>query len=238
MKYWQKLESLHNQIQSHIDENLAGICKDFQSKKQALSKRPNISKLLFPILSSESLTKSKMSSFLETILLITNERPSTFDKYMLKILLFIFEKNEFFILRDNSNMKLYLKILKSLKSCFVYLQEDDIEHIVGVIKGVNPYGIGEEEQEISIISSLILTLVKDFSSVTKEEFPLKFFLRHFKNIFNSRDFNFDSDFDSDGVDFWMHKLIEKEESCDFIVDFVVNKPKFLLKFDIKNVRDH
>lgn len=235
MKDWNFLIQLQNETKAHLEKNLSEICENLINKPNNKIEKLDLEYFLLPIFTSETLTKSKISKILEAILHITTQRPSVFDKYLLKILLFIFEKNEFFILRENLNIKLYLKILRSLKGSFAYLQEEDLEHIYTVIKGINPYGIGQEKQQISVISSLVLSLIKNFIAFNKEEFSFKFLLKHFKNIFNTQNFNFPCDFESDGVIFWIHKLVENEESKELIIDLMVNQPKFLLKFELKNV---
>lgn len=237
MKDWNKLENLQAQISTHIEKNLPSICKDILQKPKDTIQKKDLENFLLPIFTTDTFTKSKISDFLCSILHITKQRASVFDKYLLKILLFILEKNEFFILRQNKNMKLYLKILSNLKGSLAYLQEEDTEHIFSVIKGINPYGIGEEKQQVAIISSLVLSLVKNFISFSQEEFSLKFLMKHFKNIFNSQNLEFGEDFEFEGVLFWIHKLVEKEESKQVMIDFFVNQPRFLLKFEIKNVKE-
>jgi hypothetical protein len=176
-----------------------------------------------------------MLNFLQIIKTVVQKKPHLFDKFKLNLLLSIFEQNEHQIVRNTEYLEIYLIIVNEIKGLLAYVHEEVTGHIISLIKSLNPYGVGPEKQRIARISCLVLNLAKNFKSAYPNEFCKKFLLKHVKNAVNDlRDG--ESDKNMEGLSFWLHKLVQQTETREIVIDMVVSRPQFLLKFNLKNVR--
>ena len=234
--------SIINQLQDKLTQEFGKTCKAITKKanpakysKSQLGSSPDfLHGYLSHTFAINNLEAPAVESFLKVICLISASTPQQFGKYRLSLLLFILEKHEHFILRSNKNLELYLKIIFNLKGLLAYAHEEMVEHLINVIKGINPYGIGDEKQKIANISSLILCIARCFNASHSHQFGKKFLMKHVKNVINDLKNEDEGNPVMGGISFWIHKLVQEKDSKDMVIDLVVSQPQFLLYFDLKN----